>query len=130
MKSLVVRRLTRSGSGIADDHLMFENGVNVVVGRPNTGKTRWLQMLDYAFGSDSQPKDAFGEDLAEKFNRIEVTAEIDGEPLLIERRWNEVGIRTKVFVDGEAIGEREFSTELLKLLDIPLLLYPQGNPHG
>jgi hypothetical protein len=130
MKSLVVRHLTRSGIGIADDHLAFEKGVNVVVGRPNTGKTKWLQMLDYAFGSDSQPKEVFGEDLAEKFSRIEATVEIDGEPLVIERRWNEVGIRTKVFVDGEAVDEREFSTELLKLLDIPILHYPQGNPHG
>lgn len=130
MKSLIIRRLVRSGSGIADDQLSFNNGVNVLVGRPNTGKTKWLQMLDYAFGSDSPPKEAFGEDLAEKFSRIEVTAEIDGEPLLIERRWHEPGNRTKVFVDGQAMGEREFSTLLLTRLDIPVLHYPQGDPHG
>jgi hypothetical protein len=130
MKSLIMRELFRSGSGIADERLTFRNGVNVIVGRANTGKTKWLQMLDYAFGSDSQPKEAFGEDMAEKYNRVVVTIEIDEEPIVIERRWNEVGTRTKVFVDGESLTEREFSAEILKLLDIPLLHYPQGDPHG
>ena len=68
--------------------------------------------------------------MAEKFDRIEVTAEVDSEPVIIERRWNEVGSRTKVYLDGELLSEREFSTQLLRLLDIPLLHYPQGDPHG
>lgn len=130
MNSVIIRRLFRSGSGVPDDELVFSNGVNVIVGRPNTGKTKWLQMLDYAFGSDSQPKDAFGEDMAEKFDRIRVTIEIEGEPIVIERRWNEIGNRTKVFVDEEPLGEHDFSAKLLELLNIPLLHYPQGDPHG
>jgi hypothetical protein len=130
MKSLIIREVFRTGSGIPDDRLTFRNGVNVIVGRPNTGKTKWLQMLDYAFGSDSQPKDAFGEDMAEKFDRVTVTIEVGGEPIVIERRWKELGIRTKVFVDGESLSERDFSAELLKRLGIPLLHYPQGDPHG
>lgn len=34
--------------------LTFETGVNVFVGRPNTGKTKWLQTLDYLLGDTGQ----------------------------------------------------------------------------
>ena len=32
------------------ESLSFEPGVNVLVGVPNTGKTKWLQLLDYLLG--------------------------------------------------------------------------------
>ena len=41
------------------EELLFDQGVAVLVGRPNTGKTRWLQTLDYLLGdSGSNPFEA------------------------------------------------------------------------
>jgi hypothetical protein len=36
------------------EELAFEVGVNLLVGRPNTGKTRWLQTLDYLLGDQGE----------------------------------------------------------------------------
>ena len=130
MKSLTIRQLTRSSATSAEETLTFENGLNVLVGRPNTGKTKWLQMLDFAFGSEKPAAEVFGDDLAKKYDRIKVLMEIAGKTFEIERRWKEAGNLSKVFVDGGGMPARDFCAELLKRLDIPLVHYPQGDPYG
>ena len=47
---LSVSRLERRLSGGDVESLTFEPGVNLLVGRPNTGKTKWLQTLDFLLG--------------------------------------------------------------------------------
>ena len=51
------------------EHLTFEPGVNVFVGRPNTGKTKWLQTLDFLLGdTGANPyEESDVEGLAEKY---------------------------------------------------------------
>jgi hypothetical protein len=36
------------------EFLTFEPGVNVLVGRPNTGKTKWLQTFDFLLGDTGE----------------------------------------------------------------------------
>ena len=45
-----IERLERVTASGHTEQLQFEEGLNVLVGRPNTGKTVWLTMLDYAMG--------------------------------------------------------------------------------
>ena len=87
-------------------------------------------MLDYALGSRKPPEEVFGNDLAEKFVSISVSAEISGVPATIERRWNEPGSRSKVFLDGAEMLAPDFCTILNKRLGIPVLHYPQGDAYG
>jgi hypothetical protein len=108
--------------------LVLKKGVNLLVGEKNTGKTVWLRMLDYLMGDDSQPQEAFGNDVAAKYDSISATLEIAAEQIILERRWKESGARTKVFVNGEAISAGDFSQYLLKRLNIPVTHFPKGSP--
>jgi hypothetical protein len=47
---LSVRRVERRLWNGSVETLEFEYGVNVLVGSPNTGKTKWLQTLDFLLG--------------------------------------------------------------------------------
>ena len=114
------------------EELLFDQGVNVLVGRPNTGKTRWLQTLDYLLGdSGSSPFEADeDEHLAVIYSAASVTLRIADETLYVERKWNEAGAKSKVFVNGVPIGAQEFQHLLLEKLNIPLLHFPKGNPYS
>ena len=129
-KTLTIRRLRRLPQSGPEDELLFSAGVNVIVGRPNTGKTRWLRMLDYLMGDPAKPEDAFGSDLVEKYASIEAVVVVDDDEILIERRWKQVGARGKVFIDGQSLPAEHLSRFLLERLGIPILEYPQGNPYS
>lgn len=112
------------------EHLTFEFGVNVFVGRPNTGKTMWLQTLDFLLGDTGanpyEQSDAEG--LAEKYEAASATICIGGQTFRIERRWREAGSKGKVFVDDEGMLAKEFQHWLMEKLGIPLVNFPKGNP--
>jgi hypothetical protein len=124
---LNVRRLQRFTADAVEE-LEFEQGVNVLVGEPNAGKTMWLSMLDYLFGDPGVPEDAFGAELADKYDRARVELTVDGEPLVLERRWKERGSRGKVFIGEQAVDARDFSAFFLERLGMPLVRIPKGNP--
>jgi predicted nucleic acid-binding Zn-ribbon protein len=130
MKALNIRKLFRSGPTIEGEEIIFSPGVNVIVGRPNTGKTKWLQMLDYTFGSEKQPKEVFGDDLALKYDYLRVILDIGGVESTVERRWKEAGTKGKILIDGTPYSPPDFCAKVLQLLDIPSLHYPQGDPYG
>ena len=126
----MITQLARTPETGPDDLLEFKEGVNVIVGPPNTGKTKWLQMLDYVLGNDGVPEDVFGEDLAEKYETITAHLIVAGQELQVQRRWKEAGAKGKVFLNGEPMALKEFLHDLLARLGIPILHYPQGNPLG
>lgn len=129
-KTLIIRRLVRSTQTGSKDELVLKPGVNVIAGRANTGKTKWLSMLDYLMGDKGQPEDAFGHDLRDKYDSIRALIEINGEEFWFERRWKQYGVKSKVFVDDEAINTDEFSQFLLEKLGIPILRFPKGSPYA
>lgn len=127
---LSVGRLERRLSTGVTESLHFEPGVNLLVGVPNTGKTKWLQTLDYLLGDPGENpfEGAVGEGLADKYVAASAELIIAEEHLWIERRWREMGAKTKVFVDGKEMVPREFQQFLMEKLRIPLLNFPKGNP--
>jgi hypothetical protein len=127
---LVVKEIYRTPETGPEDRLELKEGVNVIVGPPNTGKTKWLQMLDYVLGNDGVPEDVFGEDVAEKYETITARLVVSGEELEVQRRWKESGAKGKVFINGEPSSIKDFLHDLMARLSIPILHYPQGNPLG
>lgn len=129
-KRFMVCNLVRTPEVGPEDRIDFKEGVNVVVGPPNTGKTKWFQMLDYVLGNDGVAEEVFGEDVAEKYEAITARLLVAGEEIEVQRRWKEAGAKGKVFLNGESMAVKEFLPDLLSRLGIPILHYPQGNPLG
>lgn len=125
---LSIGRLSRRLTNGDTEALTFQPGVNLLIGPPNTGKTKWLQMLDHLLGDPSSFESTFDEQLFEKYDAISAELVIGEDTLSVERRWKEPGSKSKVFVDGEALSSRDFQHLLLSKLGIPLLHFPKGNP--
>lgn len=129
-KNIMIKKLIRMPKFSEHDELEFRAGVNVIVGMPNTGKTKWLQMLDYLMGERGKPEDSFGQDLVSKYDSVKGIFQIGDKEVSIERRWKERGMKGKVIINDEAIPVEDFSDYLLKELNIPILHFPQGNPYS
>lgn len=127
---LSIVRLERRLSTGNTEELLFREGVNVLVGRPNTGKTKWLQTLDYLLGDTGENPYSGAEEtgLSEKYDAAAARLLIGETEVRIERRWQERGAKGKVFVDGEGMLAAEFQHWLMEKLGIPLLHFPRGNP--
>jgi energy-coupling factor transporter ATP-binding protein EcfA2 len=128
-KTLIIKQLSRLPKTGDFDELNFKLGINILVGKPNTGKTQWLRMLNFLMGDrDSNPEHAFDKDLAEKYDSVKGIFIIGDEEITLERYWKQTGNKGKVFINGTPITANEFSSYLLPLLNIPVVHYPQGNP--
>lgn len=55
--SFYIEKLIVTGSGKNDSIIELTNGVNIIYGPSNTGKTYIIKCIDYMFGSDKQPID-------------------------------------------------------------------------
>jgi hypothetical protein len=112
------------------ESLSFESGVNVLVGVPNTGKTKWLQQLDYLLGDPGNNpfEGAVETGLADKYVSAGANLRIGETLYRVERHWQESGAKTKVFIDGKGLNPSEFQEWLLQQLGVPLLHFPRGNP--
>jgi len=128
--TLEVGSLTRQLANGNTEELKFAPGVNLLVGKPNTGKTKWLQTLDYLLGEDGDnPYDSSEEEeLVAKYDAAAVELFVGGERYWVERRWRERGAKGKLFVNGEPNGARDFQLFLLEKLEVPELSFPKGNP--
>jgi hypothetical protein len=128
--TLSVRRIERRLATGDIEGLDLRPGVNVLVGRPNTGKTKWLQTLDFLLGDpDDNPYEGGEESgLSEKYDAAAAELLIGDQKVRIERRWREPGSKGKVFVGDEGMPAREFQRWLSARLGIPLLHFPKGNP--
>jgi uncharacterized coiled-coil DUF342 family protein len=126
---MFIREVIRE-PGTSVDRIEFKRGVNVLYGPPNTGKTRWLEMIDYVFGETDKAEDKLGEDIFHKYNSMSVAVEIAGENFIFSRRWKERGAKTKVYINDEPYDATDFQSFLLEQLKIPEVSYPQGNPYG
>jgi hypothetical protein len=102
----------------------------VLIGVPNTGKTKWLQMLDYLLGDPgNNPFEGATETgLADKYVSAGANLRIGEALYRVERHWQESGAKTKVFIDGKGLNPSEFQEWLLQQLGVPLLHFPRGNP--
>jgi energy-coupling factor transporter ATP-binding protein EcfA2 len=127
-KTIIIRKLSRTPATEATDTLDFKPGVNLIVGEKDSGKTKWLSMLNYLMADPDKPEDVFGDELSKKYDSVRAEIEIAGEHIILERRWKEEGEKTKVRINDTSCNASDFSEFLLKKLNIPMLNFPKGNP--
>jgi len=130
IKTLWIKEVARFPERGPEDRLTLQPGVNVIVGVPNTGKSKWLRMIDYLFGDDNKPVEAFGEEVANKYESVQATIMVGDEEWIVERSWKEPGLISKTSVNKELMTLHAFTTKLMSALQIPILHYPQGNPYS
>ncbi|MBD9469279.1 hypothetical protein [Pseudoxanthomonas sp. PXM01] len=127
-KYLSVIAIERTLDGGEVEVLPLKPGVNLLVGAPNTGKTKWLQMLDHLLGDQDSFDQVFLEDLVRKYESTAAILQVGDDEIRVERRWKTPGSKTKVYVDDVEMSAKDFQHYLMELLEIPLLHFPKGNP--
>ena len=125
---LSIHSLTRARRDGTNETLPFEEGVNVIVGQQNSGKSTWLKMLDFLFFDDESAKMRFDPAIVTKYRSISADVTVGERRLVLTRQWDDDGGRSIHLIDEERITAPEAESLLLKLLEIPELRYPQGGP--
>ncbi|MEJ7708521.1 MAG: hypothetical protein WKF84_01360 [Pyrinomonadaceae bacterium] len=127
-KTLIVRELSRSPQLGPEDRLVFERGVNVIVGPRIRVRQSGSECLIISWATTASQKKYSVMTSPRNMNRLESLLNIAGEDVVIERRWREQGVRTKAFVNGEALPIKELWNYIMGKLEIPIVHYPQGIP--
>ena len=55
MQTFMIKKLRVSGAGKNDGVVEFTDGLNLIQGRSNTGKTWILRCINYLFGNNRRP---------------------------------------------------------------------------
>lgn len=55
MSGYYISEITASGRGVRTSTIQFRQGVNIVYGPSNTGKSMIVKIIDYLFGGDGCP---------------------------------------------------------------------------
>ena len=116
---MFIRELKRVDNDGNQETLEFTTGINLIIGDPNTGKTKWMQMLDYLMGGDSTAEKTFGEALARKYTSIEGIFSISGMDYHIYRTWKKYGFKTKMLINDVELPVSDFSHFVHALLWFP-----------
>lgn len=97
MQTFMIKRLRVSGCGKIDGIVEFTDGLNLIQGRSNTGKTWILRCINYLFGNDKRPytpatgyTDIEGIFLTERFGEITLTRKLDENTVTVTSNNKEV----------------------------------------
>ncbi|MDY2945235.1 MAG: AAA family ATPase, partial [Lachnospiraceae bacterium] len=97
MQNFMIERLRVSGSGKEDGIVNFTDGLNLIQGRSNTGKTWILKCVYYLFSSDTRPyspltgyTDIEGTFLTRRFGRIVISRKLGEEIVTVSAKSKEV----------------------------------------
>lgn len=90
MQNFMIERLRVSGTGKVDGVISFSDGLNIILGRSNTGKTWILKCIYYLFSSDTRPfspmtgyTDIEGVFLTKRYGRITISRKLDKEKVMV-----------------------------------------------
>lgn len=97
MQKFMIEKLRVSGAGKIDGVVNFNDGLNIIQGRSNTGKTWILKCIYYLFSSDTRPyspltgyTDIEGIFLTERYGRIKISRKLEEEKATVEAESKEV----------------------------------------
>jgi hypothetical protein len=123
-----IKRIDKQGTV---EEITFTEGVNIVTGKPNAGKTTWLRQIDFILGKNINIAELFpDEELSAKYVELRGLFDINGSEVEIVRKPLSLGEMTKVSVNGESINISDFSQNILKKIGIPPdVKFPKGNPY-
>ena len=89
-RTLLIQAVSRRTANETES-LQFQPGMNVLVGEPNTGKTKWLETIDYLLGDDPDAEQRREDDIFIKYSAAAADLLISGKGPRVERRWSEPG---------------------------------------
>ena len=108
MQTFMIKKLRVSGVDKVDGVVEFTDGLNIIQGRSNTGKTWILRCINYLFGNDKRPytpatgyTDIEGVFLTERYGEITMTRKLDEQVVT-------------VVSDNEEIENGEYATDYRK----------------
>jgi len=97
MQKFMIEKLRVSGAGKIDGVVTFTDGLNIIQGRSNTGKTWILKCIYYLFSSDTRPyspltgyTDIEGVFVTERYGRITISRKLDEEKVTVTAESTEV----------------------------------------
>jgi prefoldin subunit 5 len=104
----MIEELRVSGAEKADGVVTFTDGLNIIQGRSNTGKTWILKCIYYLFSSDTRPyspltgyTDIEGVFMTERYGRITISRKLDEEKVTVN-------------AESEAVINGEYDTNYKK----------------
>lgn len=83
VESFIIKKIRISGVGKIDGVVEFKDGLNLILGRSNTGKTWILKSIYYLFGSDKNP-----------FSKLTGYSDIEG--IFTTKEFGDITIRRKL----------------------------------
>lgn len=88
-----ILKLELTGGTVPTAEITFKNGLNVITGASDTGKSFILQCIDYMFGAKNPPKKI---DEAENYKEICLTLKVNknSENYILKRSLNKAGLIT------------------------------------
>lgn len=108
MQTFMIKKLRVSGVDKIDGVVEFADGLNIIQGRSNTGKTWILRCINYLFGNDKRPytpatgyTDIEGVFLTERYGEITMTRKLDEQIVT-------------VVSDSEEVENGEYATDYRK----------------
>jgi prefoldin subunit 5 len=108
MQKFMIEELRVSGAEKADGVVTFTDGLNIIQGRSNTGKTWILKCIYYLFSSDTRPyspltgyTDIEGVFMTERYGRITISRKLDEEKVTVN-------------AESEAVINGEYDTNYKK----------------
>ena len=97
MQTFMIEKLRVSGAGTIDGVVSFTDGLNIIRGRSNTGKTWILRCIYYLLGSDQRPytpstgyTDIEGVFVTERFGRITISRKLSEEAVTVTAESDDV----------------------------------------
>lgn len=96
MKNFYIKNITVSGEGKEDSVVDFIDGLNIVSGPSNTGKTWILKCIDFLFGSDNPPFTVEHTG----YHLVRMTVESAGKILTATREIGNEKTKNKIVVDS------------------------------
>ncbi len=97
MQTFMIKKLRVSGAGKKDGIVNFTDGLNLIQGRSNTGKTWILRCINYLFGNDKRPytpatgyTDIEGVFVTERYGEITMCRKLDEAVVHVESTNEEV----------------------------------------
>lgn len=102
MSNFYIKKIVAAGNGKADSSIEFSEGLNIICGPSNTGKSYVLQCIDFMFGASEIP---FDESMGFDTVRMEVETK-DGGSISLERKLGKSS--TQVFSSAEGIESGKY----------------------
>ncbi len=128
LRALRIERIERQRKDGLPEYLALKPGLNLLVGPPNTGKSVWLRMIDYALGDPERFDQRFDHALTHEYSEITASIIVGADCMTLTRRWWPQTIGPpSILVNSRPFPARRFQRILLSKLGIPLLYFSRGS---